>query len=337
MKDSHQRDGEMTTHPYDERRSNSDEGCFSRRCSGDGAAALSIGRIQMKRLSYLTLTAVMLTAATLALPAVAQVQPGTLLGENAPSASDAPIGPRDYIEIKVFQDPTLNTKITVSDDGRITMPLLGKVEVSGLTPTDLEARIKSLLEAKYINKADVTVTVIEAGSKPISVIGAVTRPGRIGITGNISLIQAITQAGGLANGYGRSLYVLRTAANGLTEQIAIDIDDLMVNGNPDLNLPLRPNDVINVPIDSQINIYVLGEVMHPGSVQFRRSQTPTLLQALAAAGGPTDRASKQVILKRVVNGAEKTFKYDFKKIIDGRQNDVVLLDGDRIVFKESFF
>jgi polysaccharide export outer membrane protein len=292
----------------------------------------------MKRISYFTLTAVMLTAAALAQPAMAQTQvpPGTMLGESAPSASDAPIGPRDYIEIKVFQDSSLNTKTTVGDDGRITMPLLGKFEVSGLTPSDLEARLKTMLE-KYINKPDVSVTVLEAHSKPISVIGAVTRPGPVGITGNISLIQAITQAGGLANGYGRSLYVLRTAANGLTEQIAIDIDDLMVNGNPDLNLPLRPNDVINVPIDSQINIYVLGEVMHPGSVQFRRSQTPTLLQALAAAGGPTDRASKQVILKRVVSGAEKTFKYDFKKIIDGRQNDVVLLDGDRVVFKESFF
>ena len=292
----------------------------------------------MKHFSYLTLTAAMLCAGALAQPGIAQSQPQPgMLGEAAPSASDAPIGPRDYIEVKVFQDPSLNTKITVGDDGRITMPLLGKVEVSGLTPADLETRIKTMLEAKYINKADVTVTVLEAGSKPISVIGAVTRPGRIGITGNLSLIQAITQAGGLANGYGRSLYVLRTAANGLTEQISIDIDDLMVNGNPDLNLPLRPNDVINVPIDSQINIYVLGEVMHPGSVQFRRSQTPTLLQALAAAGGPTDRASKAVILKRVVNGGEKTFKYDYKKIIDGRQNDVVLLDGDRIVFRESFF
>jgi len=293
----------------------------------------------MKRISDLALITALLTAAALAQPAAAQsqVQPGMLGAEAVPSASDAPIGPRDYIEVKVFQDPNLNTKITVGDDGRITMPLLGKVEVSGLTPVDLETRIKTMLEAKYIAKADVTVTVLEAGSKPISVIGAVTRPGRIGITGGISLIQAITQAGGLANGYGRSLYVLRTAANGLTEQISIDIDDLMVNGNPDLNLPLRANDVINVPIDSQINIYVLGEVMHPGSVQFRRSQTPTLLQALAAAGGPTDRASKAVILKRVVSGAEKTFKYDFKKIIDGRQNDVVLMDGDRIVFKESFF
>jgi polysaccharide export outer membrane protein len=291
----------------------------------------------MKRITHLTVIVAMLTAAALVLPAAAQTpQPG-MLGENAPSGSGAPIGARDYIEVKVFQDPSLNTKITVGDDGRITMPLLGKIEVSGLTPADLEARIKSMLEAKYINKADVTVSVLEAGSKPISVIGAVTRPGRIGITGNISLIQAITQAGGLATGYGRTLYVLRTAANGLTEQIAIDIDDLMVNGNPDLNIPLRANDVVNVPIDSQISIYLLGEVMHPGSVQFRRSQTPTLLQALAAAGGPTDRASKSLILKRVVNGAEKTFKYDFKKIINGTQNDVVLLDGDRIIFRESFF
>ena len=61
------------------------------------------------------------------------------------------------------------------------------------------------------------------------------------------------------------------------------------------------------------------------------------MQRRGAAGGPTDRASKRVILKRVVGGAEKTFHYDFKKIIDSRQNDVVLLDGDRIVFAESFF
>lgn len=279
----------------------------------------------------------------LALPAFSQRPPvpeppgaQSSLLEPPASASDAPIGPRDQIEVKVFQDPNLYTKATVTDDGRITMPLIGKVSVSGLTPTEIEQRIKTLLE-KFINNPDVSVTVTEAGSKPISVIGAVMRPGRIGITGNISLIQAITQAGGLATGYGRALYVLRTASNGLTEQIAIDIDDLMVNGNPDLNLPLRANDVINVPIDASINIYVLGEVMHPGPAQFRRSQTPTLLQVLASAGGPTDRASKKVVLKRVVAGVEKTFHYDFRKIIDGRQSDVVLMDGDRLIFQESFF
>ena len=94
----------MTTRAYDRRRSNSDEGCFySPLLLKHGAAALSVGRIQMKRISYLTLMAVMLTAAALAQPAVAQTQvpPGTMLGEGAPSASDAPIGPRDYIEISL--------------------------------------------------------------------------------------------------------------------------------------------------------------------------------------------------------------------------------------------
>jgi protein involved in polysaccharide export with SLBB domain len=100
---------------------------------------------------------------------------------------------------------------------------------------------------------------------------------------------------------------------------------------------LRANDVINIPVDGSINIYVLGEVMRPGSVQFRRSQSPTLLQVLSSVGGPTDRASKGVLLRRVVGGSEKTFHYDFRKIIDGRQNDVVLMDGDRLIFQESFF
>lgn len=291
----------------------------------------------MKRSSYFAILTLLASAALAQRPVSGRPQLLPTMESSASSASDAPIGARDVIEVKVFQDPNLNTKTTVTDDGRITMPLIGKIDVSGLTPSEVETRIKTLLEAKYINKADVSVTVVEAGSKPISVIGAVSRPGRIGITGNITLIQAITQAGGLVSGYGRSLYVLRTAANGLTEQIAIDIDELMIRGNPDLNLPLRANDVINVPVDGSINIYVLGEVMHPGSVQFRRSQTPTLLQALASAGGPTDRASRRVILKRLVSGAETTSQYNYRKIIDGRQPDVVLLDGDRIVFTESFF
>lgn len=106
-------------------------------------------------------------------PAMAQTQvpPGSMLATPS-SASDAPIGPRDFIEVKVFQDPNLYTKMTVTDDGRINMPLIGKVDVSGLTPSEVEARIKGLLE-KYINNPDVSVTVLEAGSKPISVIGAV--------------------------------------------------------------------------------------------------------------------------------------------------------------------
>lgn len=253
-------------------------------------------------------------------------------------ASEAPIGARDVIDIRVFQDPTFNTRATVGDDGAINLPPLGKIPVSGLTLTQVEQKIKLTLESRLLQKADVSVELIEAGSKPISVIGAVTRPGRIGSTGNISLMQAITTAGGLAPGYGRTLYVLRTAANGLTEQIAVDVDDLMVNGNADINLPLRANDVINVPIEQMISIYVLGEAMKPGVVQFRGSQHPTLLQALSMAGGPTDRASNTLLLKRMAtDGKMGTVPYNFRKIVSGRDNDVPLKDGDTIYINASFF
>ena len=274
-------------------------------------------------------------AASAQLSPVPQARPFQI--DPVSTSSDAPIGARDVLDIKVFQDSALNTRATVTDDGKITMPVIGKVDVSGLTPVQVETKIKALLD-RYINKADVSVQVLEAGSKPISVIGAVMHPGRIGATGNLNLIQAITQAGGLAPGYGRTLYVLRSGANGLSDQLAIDIDDLMIRGNPDLNIPLRANDVINIPVDSVVTVYVLGEVMRPGKVQFRSSQQhPTLLQALAETGGLTDRASRTVVVKRQVNGAEKTIEMNFKRIIDGKQSDLPLLDNDTIVVKESIF
>lgn len=257
--------------------------------------------------------------------------------QDMPLTADGPIGPRDRVDIRVVQDPTLNTVTTVADDGRVALSLLGKVEVAGMTPSQIEARLKTLLEAKYMTRADVSVQVIEYGNRPISVIGAVTHPGRINATANITLIQALTQAGGLANGYGKALYVLRTGRNGLTEQISIDIEDLMVNGNPDLNLPLAPNDVVNIPMDTPIIVYVLGEVMRPGPVQFRRSQTPTLLQALASAGGPTDRASKTVNIKRLVNGKDTRISVNFRSIANGDKADVALQDNDTVVVKESVF
>lgn len=283
-----------------------------------------------------------LTVLTLAVTASGQlpVAPATLTVPPAAistPSTDLPIGPRDVLEVRVLQDPTLNTRTVVGDDGKITFGLIGKIDVAGLTPPQAEGRIKSLLQGKYLTTADVSVQVVEAGNKPISVIGAVIHPGRIGATGSITLMQAITQAGGLTTGYGRTLYVLRTGANGLAEQISIDLEDLLVNGNPDVNVPLFPNDVVNVPVDAPLNIYVLGEVMKPGRVSFRRSQNPTLLQALADAGGLTDRAHREVSIKRTVNGKETVFRKNYKRILTGQDPDVPLLDNDTIYVRESVF
>src|SRR3954471_1858613 len=69
---------------------------------------------------------------------------------QAAASSDAPIGPRDVLDIRVFQDATMNTKTTVTDDGKISFAVVGKLDVSGLTPTQLEQKIKAELEKKYL-------------------------------------------------------------------------------------------------------------------------------------------------------------------------------------------
>ncbi len=272
-----------------------------------------------------------LTALLIALASIATAQELPLL------SSDSAIGPRDVVEIKVLEDATMSGRTTVGDDGNIVLNNVGKVYVAGLTSAQVEAKLKTLLEASFLAKATISVQVVEFSSKPISVVGAVLRPGRISASGNTTLIQAITQAGGLTTGYGRELYVLRTGQNGISEQLAIDIEGLMVSGNPDLNIPLAPNDLVNIPLDTAITIYVMGEVHKPGKALFRRSQTPTLLQAIADAGGQTDRAHSEVIVKRMVNGKEQTIRANYKRIIAGRQKDLILQDNDTVVVREAFF
>src|SRR5215212_5483987 len=269
---------------------------------------------------------VVMIAAALSMTAFAQDLP--LL------SADATVGSRDVLDVKVLEDPNMSGRVTVADDGQIILNVVGKIAVAGLTATQIEAKLKSIVET-FLTHATVSVQVVEFASKPISVVGAVVRPGRIGATGSTTLIQAITEAGGLAAGHGNQIYVLRTARNGLSEQLAIDVDELMVRGNPDVNIPLAPNDLVNIPIDPPVTIYIMGEVMRPGKAQFRRSQNPTLLQAIADSGGPTDRASKKVIVKRITAGKQETFTVNYRDIIRGKSKDVILQDNDTVVLEEA--
>lgn len=273
----------------------------------------------------------LLVIALLALASFASAQELPIL------SSDAPVGPRDVLDIKVLEDANISGRTVVNDDGVLALNVIGRVQVAGLTSTQIEAKLKTLLEADILTKATVSVQVVEFASKPISVVGAVVRPGRIGASGNTTLIQAITQAGGLTAGHGKELYILRTARNGLSEQVAINIDQLMVEGRPELNVPLSPNDLVNVPLDTPIAIYIAGEVMKPGKLEFKSSQTPTLLRAIMAAGGQTDRASRTAIINRVVNGREQTIKINYRDIINGARKDEVLRDNDTVFIKEALF
>ncbi len=159
------------------------------------------------------------------------------------------IGPQDLLEIKVFELPELNQTVRVSEDGSITLPLLGSVQVGGLTKDGVEEKLKMLLEARWLKSAQVSVFIKEYQSRRVAVIGAVEKPGTYELIGRLTLLQVISQAGGFKENAANEIYVLREGKEGVTASIAIDLEDLLLNGNQKLNIPLMPGDVINVPVD----------------------------------------------------------------------------------------
>lgn len=248
------------------------------------------------------------------------------------------IGPRDLVDVRVFEMPELNGQLRVSEDGTISLPPVGDIAVGGQTEAEAAAGLKTLLESKYAQRATVDVRVQEFRSRPISVIGAVKQPGALAFSGRWSLLEALTAAGGVAEGHGKNLYVLRRADNGLSDQVAIDLDDLLERADPRANIPLVANDLINVPSAVEVTIYCLGEIAHPGAVSFKSTERITLIAAIARAGGLTDRAAKKIRIKRAdaAAGAPEQ-EADYKRILAGKDADVELRHGDVVVVKESFF
>ncbi|HKV09568.1 MAG TPA: polysaccharide biosynthesis/export family protein [Thermoanaerobaculia bacterium] len=248
------------------------------------------------------------------------------------------VGPRDLLDIRVFEDEQLNGPRRVEEDGAIDFPPLGKVPVTGKTASEIAQILKSRLESKYMQRASVAVQVSEFRSRPISVIGAVKQPGNLAFSGRWTVLEAITAAGGLAENHGNVVYVLRRSDNGLSDQVAIDLDELLVRGNPKVNIPIFSNDLINVPATIDVIVYCLGEVGRPGALSFKSNERITLLAAIAHAGGLTDRASIKILVKRAAAASgPKELTVDYKKILAGKEPDVELRQGDVIVVKESFF
>jgi polysaccharide export outer membrane protein len=260
--------------------------------------------------------------------------------EPEPFVKEYKIGPKDLLEIKVFELPELNQTVRVSEDGTITVPLLGQVKIEGLTKDEVEAKISTLLEEKYLKNPRVSVFIKEYQSKLVSVIGAVENPGTYELVGDFSLLQMISKAGGFKENASDELFILRRGENGDTSKIDIDLKDLLINGNQALNIPLQPNDVINIPVDMLIHVYVFGEVRNPGKQEYKISKGITVLQAIAQAGGLTDAAKKSAVTikrKDEKTGRETEIKVNLGDIIKGKKPDVPLQEGDVVFIPESFW
>jgi polysaccharide export outer membrane protein len=254
-------------------------------------------------------------------------------------AAEYRIGPKDVLEITVIGFEDLNKKYRVSEDGKISLPYLGEVEVQALTKSTLEKKLAELLKNKYLENPQVTVTIVEYQSKKVYLIGAVKTPGPYDVLGRLTLLKLIAQAGGLSSDAGNEIIVMRQLPEGDKTSLKISVEDLILKGDPGLDIPLQPEDVISIPADKTVQIYVTGQVKTPGALQVRESNIPTLLRAIAQAGGFSDQASKGgVIIKRKdKSGKETKIKVNVSDIIKGKKKDIQLQENDVVIVPEKLF
>ncbi len=257
----------------------------------------------------------------------------------AQTTGDYRIGPKDLLEVRVFEIPELNLERRVSDAGTLDLPLLGQFSVAGMTAEEVRDRLQALLTAKYVNRANVSVVIKEFANKPVSILGAVGRPGSLNVSGRWDLLQAISAAGGLAAGAGKKIFVLRVAENGLSDRLEIDTDELFRKSSPMWNIPIFPSDVVNIPARSIVKVFCLGELRNPGALEFDADDRISLLSVIAKAGGFSDRAAKGSIRikRRGPDGKDTEFVVDYKRIVAGKDPDPDLRSDDVVIVKESFF
>jgi protein involved in polysaccharide export with SLBB domain len=162
-----------------------------------------------------------------------------------PPESDAAIGPGDIFDIRVYGEAELSSTYEVSNDGTINFPLIGLVTVLGKTPPDVEKEIEHRLADGFIKNPSVSVRITEYRSRKVSVFGQVRSPGTFGFTENMSVVEAITKAGGFT-GMAKKNSVRVTRINGKnTERIVVAVEDIGQGRAP--NFLLRPGDVVFVP------------------------------------------------------------------------------------------
>ncbi|NPA95734.1 MAG: polysaccharide export protein [Thermodesulfobacteria bacterium] len=156
------------------------------------------------------------------------------------------IGAGDVLSIQVWREPNLSGEFTVRPDGRITFPLLNDIKAQGLTPLQLKKKIEKGL-TKYISTPVVTVVVQSANSKNIFILGKVNSPGKYPLTGPTTVLQALAQAGGLAEWAKSDEIVIVRNENGKQIKLEFDYDEVSKGKHLEQNIILKPGDTIVVP------------------------------------------------------------------------------------------
>lgn len=262
------------------------------------------------------------------------------------------IGGGDLLGIEVFDVPELSREVRVNETGYISLPLMpSKVRAAGLTPFQLQDKLAELLQSNgLVSTPQVTVSLKEQHSQPITVIGAVKNPMVIQALRNTTLLQALSQAGGISVEAGSTIIVTRAAPDPSQSKVSADasppsgpqtftinLADVLESGDARFNIPLLGGDVVSVPRAGII--YVVGAVNHPGGFMLENDlDRMTMLKMLSLAGGATNTAkmSKAVILRKNPNtGQRDQVPVDLSKIMHMKTQDVQLQANDILFVPDS--
>jgi polysaccharide export outer membrane protein len=279
----------------------------------------------MKPVIYVTLAMITLVSA--------QSQPGS----SFESASNLPvqvIGANDLINVSVYDAPELSRTVRVGPDGQVHLPMLTKtIKAEGLMPRDLEVTIADTLRSeKIVPNPYVTVTVAEYHSRPISVAGAVKQPLTFQAIGTVSLLEAITRAGGFSADAGPEVLITRTVsgpngtASALTQRITGEA--LIHAADPEANVKLYGGEEIRVPEVGKI--FIVGNVKRPGIYPIQEGAEASVLKALAVSEGLLPFAGKQAYIYRRegASGGKSEIPIELSKIMARKNPDVPLLPSD---------
>ena len=262
------------------------------------------------------------------------------------------IGSGDLLGVEVFDVPELSRDVRVNETGYISLPLMpSKVRAAGLTPYQLQDKLGELLQTNgLVSTPQVTVTIKEQHSQPITVIGAVKNPMVIQALHKTTLLQALSQSGGITDEAGNTLIITRIGADASDsaepadasaeinpQTFTIKLEDLLESGDSRFNIPLIGGDVVSVPRAGII--YVVGAVNKPGGFLLQNDlDSMTMLKMLSLAGGTTNTAkmkSAVILRKNPDTGKRDQVPVDLKKVMNLKTQDVQLQANDILFVPDS--
>lgn len=259
------------------------------------------------------------------IPAQAPERPRTSAASaHVAAGADYQLGPDDQVSIAVLQAPELNTTTRVSEQGFVSLSLIGAVQAGGRTAAELEAAIEAELGRKYIKNPDVSVQVLDVRSRPVSVMGAVQRPGIVQVQHSTTLLDVLSMAGGLTPEAGDTVVVVRKGGNETAAPIEIKLKALLEARDPATNLAVQAGDVVNVRAADVV--YVVGAVNKPGAYAMRGNDRLTVLRALALGAGlaPAAAQGDALVVRLGPQGERVEIPVDLGAVLKGKQRDVAL-------------